>query len=190
MSEIILCSHITSFISSRDKAENSLLALCCTAHEIVEVDGFVFKRKRPAPKASPRSTEDGQPADKKQKLPATTHDTQPLPAQGSATPAPSSAPPATEAVVTPGIASLTTPDASVISAATTALLEQLPPDMAEPDRLASLCELLCAAELDELSSSSTAEQQLDPAVAEAVRDVLGTFVRSIQSSAAAGAFQV
>lgn len=96
---------------------------------------------------------------------------------------------AAEADVAADIAAVTTPDAKVVSAATTALLEQLPTDMSEPDRLASLCELLCAAELDELSISS-AQQQLDEAVADAVRQVLSTFVRSVQSSAAASTFQV
>ena len=96
---------------------------------------------------------------------------------------------AAEADVAPNMAAIKTPDAQLVSAATTALMEQLPSDVSESDRLASLCELLCAAELDELSASSAQRQQLDP-VADAVRDVLGTFVLSVQTSAAAGRFQV
>lgn len=158
------------------------------AHEVVEVDGFVFKRKRSVPEALTSAAEQEQPVDKKQKLPAAARDSSVLPANEHANPAPVAA--AAEADVAPDMAAIKTPDAKLVSAATTALLEQLPSDVSESDRLASLCELLCAAELDELSASIARQQQPDPAVADAVRDVLGTFVRSVQSSAAAGRFQV
>ncbi len=82
-----------------------------------------------------------------------------------------------------------TPTAQHISEATTALLEQLPADMSQPDRLASLCQLLCAAELEDLSAGSPSVP-LDPAVARVVENVLGTFVQSVQSAAADGTFQV
>lgn len=82
-----------------------------------------------------------------------------------------------------------TPTAQHISEATTALLEELPADMSQPDRLASLCQLLCAAELEDLSASSPSVP-LDPAVAKVVGHVLGTFVRSVQSAAADGTLQV
>ncbi|KAL3152067.1 hypothetical protein ABBQ32_001175 [Trebouxia sp. C0010 RCD-2024] len=163
------------------------------AHEVVEVDGFVFKRKRPV---LPSTTEQHRPADKRPKVLGSTPDVgskllnstpgvQPALASDSSTPAT-----AAEADLAADIAAVTTPDAKVVSAATTALLEQLPTDRSEPDRLASLCELLCAAELDELSVSSAQEKQLDPAVAAAIRQALSTFVHSVQSNAAAGRFQV
>lgn len=82
-----------------------------------------------------------------------------------------------------------TPSAQHISEATTALLEQLPADMSQPDRLASLCQLLCAAELEDLSAGS-ASLPLDPAVARVVENVLETFVQSVQSAAADGTLQV
>ena len=160
----------------------------CAAHEVVEVDGFVFKRKRSILEPTADTTEQNQPADKKPKL-LSTPDTQNLPLTVSKTPVPLAAT-GVEGGVAANIAAVKTPDAQAVSAATTALLEQLPPDVSEPDRLASLCELLCAAELDELSTSSAQEQQLDATVADAVRQVLGTFVRSVQSSVAAGRFQV
>ena len=161
----------------------------CAAHEVVEVDGFVFKRKRPILEPTANTTEQHQPADKKPKLLSSTPDARILPPTASSTPVPLAAT-AVEGNVTADVAAVKTPDAKAVSAATTALLEQLPTDLSEADRLASLCELLCAAELDELSTSSAQEQQLDPAVVGAVRQVLGTFVRSVQSSAAAGRFQV
>lgn len=161
----------------------------CAAHEVVEVDGFVFKRKRSILEPTANITEQAQPADKKPKLLSSTPDAQTLPPTVSKTPVPLTAT-AVEGDVVANTAAVKTPDAQAVSAATTALLEQLPPDVSEPDRLASLCELLCAAELDELSTSSAQGQQLDPAVADAVRQVLGTFVRSVQSNAAAGRFQV
>jgi len=82
-----------------------------------------------------------------------------------------------------------TPTAQHISEATTALLEELPADMSQPDRLASLCQLLCAAELEDLSASSPSVP-LDPAVAKVVGHVLGIFVRSVRSAAADGTLQV
>lgn len=159
----------------------------CAAHEVVEVDGFVFKRKRSILEPTANTTEQHQPADKKPKLLSSTPDAQILPPTASNTPLPLAAT-AVEDDVTADIAAVKTPDAKAVSAATTALLEQLPSDLSEADRLASLCELLCAAELDELSTGSA--QELDPAVANAVRQVLGSFVRSMQSSAPAGSFQV
>lgn len=82
-----------------------------------------------------------------------------------------------------------TPTAQHISQATTDLLEQLPADMSQPDRLASLCQLLCAAELEDLSAGSPSVP-LDPAVARVVENVLEIFVRSVQSAAADGTLQV
>ena len=169
------------------------LLIFCAAHEVVEVDGFVFKRKRPV---LPSTTDQHQPADKKprvlgstpdvgKKLVGSTPSVQTALASDIKTPATAAKPD-----MVADAAAMTTPDAKVVTAATTALLEQLPTDMSEPDRLASLCELLCAAELDELSVSSAQEQQLDAAVADAIRQALSTFVRSVQSSAAAGRFQV
>jgi len=86
-------------------------------------------------------------------------------------------------------ANITPMTAQRVSAATIALLEQLPTDLSQSDRLASLCELLCAAELEELSASGSSEQ-LEPAVANVVQHVLASFVRSVQSAAADGRFQV
>ena len=103
-------------------------------------------------------------------------------AQATAQAAEQAADPATDA------ASNRTPTAQHVVAATTALLEQVPTDMAEPDRLASLCELLCAAEVDEMHQQDAA--RLDPAVATAVEQALTTFVRSVQSAAANGSLQV
>lgn len=163
------------------------------AHEVVEVDGFVFKRKRSIPEPTANTTEQDQPASKRPKLPDSTSDAQVSLPRESNTPAPAAATAAESAAegnVAVDIATVKTPDAKAVSAATTALLEQLPADMSEPDRLASLCELLCAAEMDELSTSSVQEQQLDPAVVDTVRQALDTFVRAVQSSAAAGDFQV
>lgn len=82
-----------------------------------------------------------------------------------------------------------TPTAQHTSEATTALLEQLPADMSQPDRLASLCQLLCAAELKDLSAGSPSVP-LDPAVAKVVENVLETFVHTVQSAAADGTLQV
>ena len=161
----------------------------CAAHEVVEVDGFIFKRKRSILEPTAHTAEQNQPADKKPKLLSSTPDAQVSLPTVSNTPVPLAAT-AVEDNAAANIAALKTPDAQAVSAATRALLEQLPPDVSEPDRMASLCELLCAAELDELSTSSAQDQQLDPAVADAVRQVLGTFVHSVQSSAAAGRFQV
>lgn len=172
---------------------DSRLLTACAAHEVVEVDGFVFKRKRPV---LPSTTEQHQPADKKPKVLGSTPDVGnkllgSTPGVQIALASDSSAPAtAAEADLAADRAAVTTPDAKAVSAATTALLEQLPTDRPEPDRLASLCELLCAAELDELSVSSAQEQQLDPAVAAAMQQALSTFVQSVQSSAAAGRFQV
>lgn len=147
----------------------------------------MFKRKRSILEPTANTTEQNQPTDKKPKLVGSTPGAQILPPRESNTPTPSAAT-AAGRKDTADIAAVETPDAKVVSAATTALLEQLPADMSEPDRLASLCELLCAAELDELGGAQ--EQQLDEAVADAVQRVLGTFVRSVQSNVAAGRFQV
>lgn len=161
----------------------------CAAHEVVEVDGFIFKRKRSILEPTANTAEQNQPADKKPKLLSSNTHAQVLLPTVSNTPVLLAAT-AVEDNAAANIAALKTPDAQAVSAAATALLEQLPPDVSEPDRMASLCELLCAAELDELSTSSAQEQQLDPAVADAVCQVLGTFVRSVQSRAAAGRFEV
>lgn len=165
----------------------------CAAHEVVEVDGFIFKRKRSILEPTAKTTEQDQPAGKRPKLPDSTLDAQVLLPRDSNTPAPAAATAAESAAegdVAVDIATVKTPDAKAVSAATTALLEQLPADVPKPDRLASLCELLCAAEMDELSTSRVQQQQLDPAVVDTVRQALDTFVRAVQSSATAGEFQV
>ena len=153
------------------------------------MDGFVFKRKRTVPEVPASTRKQHQSADKKQKLLVNAQDAENVPPDAAATPVASQSA-AKQIENGADMAAVKTPDAHTGSAATTALLQQLPSDLSEADRLASLCELLCAAELDGMSTSSAAEQQLEPAVADAVQDVLSRFVRSVQSSAAAGRFQV
>ena len=169
-----------------------MLHLSVAAHEIVEVDGFVFKRKRAVSQHSASQQLPDLSAEKKSRTPIAERMTSPL---AAATPAPS---PVGRSIhqaddtATGGAADAAatrTPTAQNIAAATTALLEQVPTDMAEPDRLASLCELLCAAELEELHQHN-AEAQLDPVVAAAVQNALGAFARSVQSAAANGSLQV
>ena len=178
--------------------------LSAVAHEIVEVDGFVFKRKRAVSRHSVTQQPPNLSAEKKSKTPAAKRLASPVAAAtplAAATPAstPNSAFQASHQADTLAsdaaahasveTSAVRTPTAQSIAAATTALLEQVPTDMAEPDRLASLCELLCAAELEELQQSD-AEEQVDPVVAAAVQNALSAFVRSVQSAAANGKLQV
>ncbi len=136
-----------------------------------------------------------QPAEKRPRLPNTNElASSPLPAI-QATPSPNrnaaGEVAAAEAAAQGSVerAADKTPTAQHISEATTALLEQLPADMSQPDRLASLCQLLCAAELKDLSAGSPSVP-LDPAVARVIENVLETFVHSVQSAAADGTLQV
>ena len=176
--------------------QSHILYLSAAAHEVVEVDGFVFKRKRAVSRHSASQQLPNLSAEKNSRTPVAKHTASPL---AAATPAPTPAGQFSHqaddtatgkaADAAADAAAIRTPTAQIIAAATTALLEQVPTDMAEPDRLASLCELLCAAELEELHQHD-AEAQLDPVVAAAVQNALGAFVRSVQSAAANGSFQV
>ncbi|KAA6426705.1 MAG: hypothetical protein FRX49_03815 [Trebouxia sp. A1-2] len=164
------------------------------AHEIVEVDGFVFKRKRSVSHGIPSQMQQLQSAEKRARLPNTNDlASSPSPAF-QATPSPNSTAAgevaAAEAAAQESVeqAADKTPTAQHTSEATTALLEQLPADMSQPDRLASLCQLLCAAELKDLSAGSPSVP-LDPAVAKVVENVLETFVHTVQSAAADGTLQ-
>ncbi|DBA81893.1 hypothetical protein WJX77_011732 [Trebouxia sp. C0004] len=164
------------------------------AHEIVEVDGFVFKRKRSVSHGIPSQVQQQQSAEKRPRLPNTNElASSPLPAI-QATPSPHRAAPgevaAAEAAAQESVerARDKTSTAHHTSEATTALLEQLPADMSQHYRLASLCQLLCSAELEDLSAGNPSVP-LDPAVARVVENVLRTFVHSVQSAAADGTLQ-
>ena len=172
---------------------------------MVEVDGFIFKRKRPQPEkdAAPAASE--QSAAKKPRLPDSTLQPAATPQQhvttaatAAATPAAhtnqslhqvlpqqvTAATPAAMPHATPATRAAATPLAA--TPVTRALLQQLPTDAAEPDRLASLCELLCAAEIEDLESAHVAE---DTAAVDAVKAVLAAFATSVRRAAAEGSFQ-
>lgn len=173
-----------------------------TGHEVVEVDGFVFKRKRSQPEKDGAPAASEQSAAKKPRLP----DTSPRPAATPQQHITTAATPAAHTnkslhqvlpqhltAATPGVRAHATPAARPAATpvgatpVTRALLQQLPTDAAEPDRLASLCELLCAAEIEELESAHAAE---DTAAVDAVKAVLAAFATSVRAAAAEGSFQV
>lgn len=188
-----------------------------TGHEVVEVDGFIFKRKRAQPKHDAVQAASEQSAAKKPRLPGPSpkpaatpvlHPTAATPAAhpskplsvalpehiSAATPAArtnpdpiawASATPAAQTGVKPAAVATVTPAGA--TAATAALLQQLPTDAAEPDRLASLCELLCAAEIEDLGAAHTAD---DAAAMDAVRAVLTSFAVAVRAAATEGKFEV
>ena len=154
----------------------------------------MFKRKRSVSHGIPSQVQQQQSAEKRPRLPNTNElASSPLPAF-QATPSlhrdAAGEVAAAEAAAQESVEQAADiPTAQHISEATTALLEQLPADMSQPDRLASLCQLLCVAELEDLSAGSPLVP-LDPAVARVVEKVLETFVQSVQSAAADGTLQV
>lgn len=173
---------------------------------MVEVDGFVFTRKRAQPESDAAPAASEQSAAKKPRLPASSPQVAatPQPNHTAATPAAHvrmssqhilpppavAATPSTRSTATPGARETAAPASRAAATpagatpATRALLQQLPIDAAEPDRLASLCELLCAAQIEDIESL-----QEDEAAVAAVRAVLTAFAASVRAAAADGRFE-
>lgn len=164
------------------------------------MDGFVFKRKRTQPESQSAPAASEQSAAKKPRLPNTSPQPAATPSLHPTAGTPAASKQQLVPVVLPGHIAAVTPAATLsvtpiarstatpagATAATAALLQQLPADAAEPDRLASLCELLCAAQIDELNSAHAPE---DAAAVEAVKAVLASFAVSVRAAAAQGTFE-